>query len=114
QESFYFNSFPALPSKFSLIHLNTHSFKHSSHKFDRIRELADVSACDAFCITETWISDNSCLSLYQIPGYSFFHLPRNFKMVGKSAGGGVGCFISNSWNSKALCSPELSDDLSAS
>src|SRR5690606_3671148 len=65
-------------------------------------------------ITETWISDNSCLSLYQIPGYSFFHLPRNFKMVGKSAGGGVGCFISNSWNSKALCSPELSGDLSAS
>jgi exonuclease III len=55
----------------------------------------------AICLTETWLSDSNDPAMFNINGYTFYHLDR------KSRGGGVAAYISSTIQVEVLPATEL-------
>ena len=87
------------PNTFKIISLNCQSL---NAKFDILKTYVDSfntsnSKIDAICLQETWLSEDSDLSLYQLPGYKLIS-------VGKScsAHSGIAIYLRDLYEFKVL------------
>ncbi len=80
----------------------------------RISYQRETRDCCVICLTETWMSAMVPDSAIELTGFSVHRSDRAKELTGKSRGGGVCCYINNSWcnernihSIKSFCSPDL-------
>ncbi len=80
----------------------------------RISYQRETRDCCVICLTETWMSAMVPDSAIELTGFSVHHSDRTKELTGKSRGGGVCFYITNSWcdernihSIKSFCSPDL-------
>lgn len=76
-----------VPENFSLFHLNVRSQNKNFEMFENLLNTLDVNF-SAIALTETWLNDSHDISYFNLPGYVFINVNRNFQ-----TGGGVGLYI---------------------
>ena len=91
------SKFKKFDNLLKIAHVNARSIPKHLHEIEKV---VTETSLDILGVSETFISPTTPNSIYQLPGYNFFHKSRD-----KKCRGGVGIYVSSKLPAKLITLP---------